>query len=183
MRAFVAIDVPSEVVDSLVAFQKELSVAGADIKLVEKENLHFTVRFLGEITEAQAAAAAARIRHLSLRSADVEVKGVGAFPSPRRPRVVWAGVAPGHEGLVAPVANGVAGALEGIGENDGRPFQAHITLGRVRFVRDPHALAEFIQANAERPFGTAALKEVKLKSSVLTPRGPVYSDIEVLKLG
>jgi 2'-5' RNA ligase len=182
MRAFVAIEVPGDVLDSLVAFQRELSASGADIKLVEKENLHFTVKFLGEITDAQAAEADSRLNRLSLRSARVEVRGIGAFPGPSSPRVVWAGVQKEQERLVLPTAKAVIDSLEGIGERDERPFQLHLTLARVRSGRNIRGLQDVISQNADRSFGMADLTSLKLKSSQLTPRGPVYRDVGVYQL-
>jgi RNA 2',3'-cyclic 3'-phosphodiesterase len=182
LRAFVAIDVPEQVLDSLSGFQKEVSATGADVKLVERQNLHFTVKFLGEISEAMADEAASRLGKLGLSRASVEVRGVGAFPNPRRPRVVWAGVAPEHEAFVAPIAREVIRALGDIGERDDRPFQAHITLGRVRSFRNSRELAELLARNSARSFGAAMLSELKLKSSVLTPGGPIYRDLGVFSL-
>jgi len=183
MRAFVAIEVPGSVLDSLVLFQKELSATGADLKLVERQNLHFTVKFLGEITEAEATEVEARLGRLALKAADVEVRGAGAFPSPSRPRVVWAGVSEEHEALVDPIAREVIDALRGIGERDDRPFRAHITLGRVRSDRNARQLAELLRTSSARPFGVARLSELKLKSSVLTPAGPIYKNLGVYPLG
>ena len=183
MRAFVALEVPGQVLDSLVVFQKEIWATGADIKLVERQNLHFTVKFLGEISEAQAADAGTRLGSLSLKGAEVEVRGAGAFPTASRPRVVWAGVAPEHEALVAPIAQQIIGALEGIGERDDRPFRAHITMGRVRSGRNIHQLGELLRQSADRRFGAVRLSELKLKSSTLTPSGPMYNDIGVYRLG
>ncbi|MDG6901891.1 MAG: RNA 2',3'-cyclic phosphodiesterase [Nitrososphaerota archaeon] len=182
MRAFVAIDLPDEVLGSLEAFQADLSATGADLKAVERQNLHFTVKFLGEISEAQAAEARSRLSLLEMKSADVDVKGVGAFPSVGRPRVVWAGVAPEHEGLIGPIARNVVDALGDIGESEERPFQAHITLGRVRSLRNVKELGELLRRNSGRPFGSVTLSEVKLKSSVLTPQGPIYRDVGVFRL-
>jgi RNA 2',3'-cyclic 3'-phosphodiesterase len=182
LRAFVAIDVPDRVIESLVAFQAELSGTGADLKLVERQNLHFTVKFLGEITDVQGAEVQSRLGSLTLPKAKVEVGGAGAFPGPRKPRVVWAGVARGDEETVAPIARGVIGALRGIGEPDDKPFVAHITLGRVRSPLNTHELTELLLKNTERSFGGAELSELKLKSSTLTPAGPVYTDIGVFPL-
>ena len=181
MRAFVAVEVP-EVVGSLVKFQEEISATGADLKLVERENLHFTILFLGEIAESQAAEARSRLARLSLEGGIVEVKGAGAFPSPGRPKVVWAGVSAEHERLVASVAEGVRGALAGIGEKDDRPFRAHITLGRARSSRNSNELAGLLRENEGRSFGTAKLSGFRLKSSVLTPGGPVYTVIGAFPL-
>ena len=181
MRAFVAIEVP-EVVGSLVGFQQEISATGADVKLVERENLHFTIKFLGEIGDAQVAEVLSKLGSIDLSGGAVEVRGAGAFPSPGRPKVVWAGVASEHESLVAAIAGGVEGALAGIGERDERPFRAHITLGRVRSFRNARQLGEFLRANVNKPFGTARLSSLKLKSSLLTSGGPVYKDLGVFPL-
>jgi len=182
LRAFVAIEVPGKLVDSLVDFQKEIPATGADIKLVERENLHINLKFLGEVSEAQAADAQSRLGRLSLKGGDMAVKGVGAFPSPSRPRVVWAGLAKENEALLAPIAQEVISALEGIGERDDRPFRAHITLGRVRSNRNLRALEELIRDNSEKEFGAFTMSEIKMKSSVLSPGGPVYRDEGVFLL-
>jgi 2'-5' RNA ligase len=182
MRAFVALEVPGPVLDSLVGFQGEIANTRADLKLVERENLHFTVKFLGEITEAQASQAFSRLGKLSLTRMDVQVRGAGAFPSASRARVIWAGVARENVGQVSSLAADVISVLEGIGERDDRPFQAHITLGRVRSPANLRQLGDLLEKNSERAFGTAEISELKLKSSVLTPRGPVYSDIGVFPL-
>ena len=177
MRVFVALEVPSHVLDSLSNFQKEIMATGADLKPVERENLHFTVKFLGEISEPQAAEVGSRLGRLTLKAAEVEVRGVGAFPSSARPRVVWAGVPHEHEELVAPIANGVIASLEGIGERDDRPFRAHITLARVRSGLNSRQLGELLNENSQRSFGFVKLTELRLKSSVLTPSGPIYKDL------
>jgi 2'-5' RNA ligase len=175
-------DLPAQLLDSISGFQAELSGSGADIKLVERENLHFTVKFLGEITESQAGEARARLETLDLRGAAVDVRGAGAFPNSGRPRVVWVGVAPGQETTIGSIAEPVIAALEGIGERDERPFQAHITLGRVRSLRNSRELGDLLRKNSDRHFGTVSLTELKLKSSVLTPAGPTYKDVGVFPL-
>jgi RNA 2',3'-cyclic 3'-phosphodiesterase len=177
LRAFIALEVPGQVLDSLVAFQDEIRATGADVKLVEKENLHFTLKFLGEITEAQVAEAKSKLQGLALKGAEVVVRGAGAFPSLSQPRVVWAGVGPEHEALIQPIADAVISSLKGIGERDDRPFRAHITLGRVRSGKNSRQLAELLAKNHDRVFGTVRLTALKLKSSMLTPSGPIYKDL------
>ncbi|HEV2226195.1 MAG TPA: RNA 2',3'-cyclic phosphodiesterase [Nitrososphaerales archaeon] len=177
MRAFVALEISNPTLDSLVEFEKRLMATGADIKLVEKQNLHFTVKFLGEINESQAAEVGSRLGSLRLNAVDVEVRGAGAFPDPSRARVVWAGVSRDHEALVAPIAQQVIDSLEGIGEREERPFRAHITLGRVRSGRNLRQLEQLLRDNSDRPFGVVRLSHLKLKSSVLSPGGPIYGDL------
>ncbi|MGD1055675.1 MAG: RNA 2',3'-cyclic phosphodiesterase [Nitrososphaerales archaeon] len=183
MRAFVALEISDlKVLDSIVVFQRELSAIGADLKAVERENLHFTVKFLGEITSDQAREADERLKRLRLGRTDVEVRGVGAFPSIGRPSVIWAGVSSTHEERVRLIAQGAIAALEGIGERDRRPFAAHATLARVRSARGVSELTSALRSNADRSFGEIRLIELKLKSSILGPRGPTYTDVGVYPL-
>jgi RNA 2',3'-cyclic 3'-phosphodiesterase len=182
LRAFVALEVPGQVLDALVDFQRSLSNTGADLKLVERENLHFTIKFLGYITDTQIEEAKSRLGKISIPGAEIEVRGTGAFPKAANPRVVWAGAAPKDEDTVSSIAREVARSLEGIGERDDRPFRAHITLARVRSPKNSRLLEELILNEADRPFGVAKLADLKLKSSVLTSSGPIYEDIGVYPL-
>ena len=178
MRAFVALEISSqEALDSIVRLQGELSRTGADLKTVARENIHFTVKFLGEITQGQAREVDERLRSLRLSRATVEVRGIGAFPSIGRPNVIWAGVLPAHEERLRPIAQIAIAALEGVGEQDRRPFTAHATVARVRSARGAGGLTAFLRSNTDRLFGEVDFLELKLKSSVLGPQGPTYTDI------
>ena len=184
MRAFVSLHISDDgVLGSLVTFQRELAATGADLKVVEKENLHFTLKFLGEISDSQAREADGRLRGLKLPGGSVTVSGAGAFPSPQRPNVIWAGVSREDEDRVRAIGEAVIKALEGIGEKETRPFQAHLTLARVRSGKNREQLASAIRASSQRQFGAFALGTFNLKSSLLRPTGPVYTDIGVYRLG
>jgi 2'-5' RNA ligase len=183
MRAFVALEIPEpQVMERLVALQKELEETRADLKIVESENLHYTVRFLGEISDAQAFEVDRRLKALKLARANITVKGVGAFPSPSRPRVVWVGVAEGDSQKIEAIASPVIQCLRGIGEEDDRPFQAHLTVARVRSGLNRQDLERFLSEARDRSFGQVEINEIKLKSSVLTPKGPIYNDVGVYRL-
>ncbi|HUI85854.1 MAG TPA: RNA 2',3'-cyclic phosphodiesterase [Nitrososphaerales archaeon] len=183
MRAFVALELPNEqLLGNLVTLQQELARCGADLKLVERNNLHYTVKFLGEISESQASEADRRLRELRLVGGEVTVEGLGAFPSTVHPNIVWVGVAPQDKQFVVHLAETAIGALRGIGEAENRAFEPHLTLARVRTGKNREALSSFIQGNSSRVFGKAPLVEIKLKSSVLTPKGPIYSDVGVYPL-
>ncbi len=180
MRTFVALDVPQEsVLKEIVSVQSELAETRADLKMVARENLHFTVKFLGEISEAQIGEVDGRLAALDLRSAEVRLRGVGAFPHSKRPSVLWAGCAPEDLQKIVPLAERVIAALEGIGQTEGRGFQAHITLARVRSGRNREALFAFLEKHADHDFGLVRLERLSFKSSELTPRGPIYTDIHV----
>ena len=178
MRAFLAFEVSPEVRDNLLKVEEELKLTRADVKVVERENLHFTVKFLGEIPDSMVDEVDKRVRALALRRMEVDVRGLGAFPDTRRPRVIWAGVSP-HD-LAAISSNGqqVVDALEGVGETDERGFHPHITVARVRSPRNMEALASMLRDYSTKDFGRTPISALKLKSSTLTPAGPTYRDIK-----
>jgi RNA 2',3'-cyclic 3'-phosphodiesterase len=184
LRAFISLEVEEEaVVDGLISVQREFVATGADIKPVEKENLHFTLKFLGEITDQQVAEVDRRMSGLALEGMRFGVRGVGAFPNARSPRVVWVGVDEAHRTSLAEMGKRVISSLGGIGEEDRRPFEPHLTIGRVRSARNVGSLSRFIEVNSAREFGESEARHIKLKSSRLTPQGPIYSDVRVYVLG
>jgi RNA 2',3'-cyclic 3'-phosphodiesterase len=170
--------VSPEVKENLMKVEEELKQTRADIKLVERENLHFTVKFLGEIPEGMVEEADKRIRTLALQRMEVRVRGLGAFPDTGRPRVVWAGVSPQDLASISGSGQRVIDALEGIGESDERGFHPHITVARVRSPRNLEALTSVIRERSAKEFGSSTITALKLKSSSLTPNGPTYRDIE-----
>jgi len=183
LRAFVALDIPDEtVIGSLVSLQGDLASTGADLKLVERQNLHFTLKFLGEISDSQAAEVDRRLRLLRLDGGPVAVEGVGAFPNEGRPNVVWVGVSESDVAKVRTIGESVIRAVEGIGERETRPFQAHLTLARVRSGRNREQLASIIRRDSGRRFGVFKASTFRLKSSQLRPGGPVYTDVGVYNL-
>ena len=183
MRVFVAMEIPNPaVMEKLVAFQRELEATRADLKIVERKNLHYTVKFLGEISDSQAAEVDRRLKALRLPKAAITAKGIGAFPSPSRPRVVWVGVGEGDSEKVKAIAEPIISSLDGIGERDDRPFQAHLTLARVRSGVNKQNLEDLLLEREGDTFGPVEITEFKLKSSTLTPKGPIYSDVGVYRL-
>jgi RNA 2',3'-cyclic 3'-phosphodiesterase len=178
LRAFLAFEVSPEVRENIMRAEEELKQTRADVRLVERENLHFTVKFLGEIPESTVEEVDARVRALALRRMEVDVRGLGAFPDARRPRVVWAGVSPHDLASVSSIGQQVIDALEGIGESDERGFHPHITLARVRSPRNLETLAAMLRDYSNREFGRTPIAALKLKASTLTPAGPSYRDIK-----
>jgi 2'-5' RNA ligase len=174
--------VSPEVRENLMRVEEDLKQAHADIKLVERENLHFTVKFLGEIPESAVEEIDKRMRTLTLQRMEVGVRGLGAFPDARRPRVVWAGVSPPDLASISSSGKQVIDALEGIGESDERGFHPHITVARVRSPRNLEALAFVIRERSAKEFGSSSITALKLKSSSLTPNGPTYRDIKEYNL-
>ena len=102
IRAFLAVELPEPLRREVAAFQSELRSSGADVKWVEAENLHLTLKFLGKIETAQAASLKERLS-AGLKGVSpftVRLEGIGAFPKTTFPRVLWVGVGEGKERLV-----------------------------------------------------------------------------------
>jgi len=166
------------VVGNLIIVEEELKRTRADLNVVGRDNLHFTVKFLGEVSEDTVKEVDRRLRGLALSSFDVLVRGIGAFPDPRRPRVVWAGVARESEQAINSAASAFIGALDGVGKPEDHEFHPHITLARVRSPINSGALTSLLESNARRDLGGTRITSLKLKSSVLSPAGPTYTDVK-----
>ena len=177
MRAFLAFEASPAVIQNLLFVEEELRNTQADVKLVDKDNLHFTVKFLGEIPESLIAEIDKRVGALVMPKMDVSVRGLGAFPDARHPRIVWAGVSSEGAPVVSKVAQQVIDALKGIGEEEERRYHPHITVARVRSPRNQEALAKVLRDRSDTDFGRTAITALKLKSSTLTPNGPIYRDV------
>ena len=143
------------------------------------ENLHLTLKFLGNVvaTRVDAIGAALAAAAADTPAFDFGVEGLGAFPSPTRPRVIWAGAGGGQVEAVG-LAGRVEDALAPLGfAREDRPFAAHITLGRVREPRRDTALAEALAAGAARPLGVVRAGRLSLMRSELSPRGARYTEL------
>jgi len=161
----------------LVRAQDLLRGTGADLKAVERENIHLTMRFLGDVREGSLEELKGVVSEVDFEPIRAELMGLGAFPSLRRPRVVWVGLTKGADEL-AEVFRRLESGLLGLGfKPEGRGFSPHITLARVRSGRNRESLAEQVSRNADEEFGEFTVRYIRLKKSVLTPKGPIYSTI------
>jgi 2'-5' RNA ligase len=177
-RCFVAIDLDNEILkNALIEAQRTIEATGADIKSVERENIHITLRFLGEIPEVQTARVADVVRSIEFKPIKLSFEGVGVFPSSARPSVIWAGVT-GEVPEVLYVLTTLEKMLEDLGfERERRGFQPHLTLCRVRSSRNISALRDVLKSLEVIRFGELEVRSIRLKKSVLTSRGPIYSTI------
>ena len=167
MRAFLALPVPDAVKAAAARLQEELRKAGADVSWTRPEQMHLTIKFLGEIGPEQAAGFAERLTASLPRGAvELAYAGLGRFP-----KVIWAGV----KGDLAPLAAAAENAAEASGvPRETRPFSPHLTLGRIRSPRNGKLLEA---AMAKRPFaelGRGTATELILYESTLGPKGAVH---------
>lgn len=176
MRAFIAIELPGAVKESLMALRDRLRRSGAKASWVHPGNMHLTLRFLGEV-EPDAVHTLCALLDPAYRNCGpvtLAVAGVGGFPNRRKPSVAWAGIEVLSGDLMAIQAHAEQAARV-IGLNpEEKPFHPHITLARLRDHRSVGTLPAELEA-AHAYFGgefTAAV--VSLFSSELRPAGPIY---------
>ena len=174
MRCFVAVDIPEEIKEKIATAQEEL--AGLDVKLVEKENLHFTLKFLGEVDEGKMKAAMKKLDEVHSDPFNVMLKGIGFFPSSSFIRVVWAGCQ-SQEFLNLHLE--VNAVLSDMFPKE-KPVP-HLTLARVRSQGCRQKLLDFEKKHNET-MGSFEVSQIKIKSSIVTRQGPVYNDVKVWDL-
>jgi len=179
VRSFLAFDMENEsVLKKLAQAQDLLAKTGADLKLVEPQNIHITIRFLGDIRLATAEKIFEEMKKTQFQPFDVQIRGLGAFPNVRYPRVLWAGITEGVDKLKS-VFNQLEPRLRSLGFSpDPNGFSPHLTIARVKSGRHKAELAEFIVRNESYDFGTIRANCLRLKKSDLTPKGPIYSTLE-----
>jgi RNA 2',3'-cyclic 3'-phosphodiesterase len=172
-RAFVAVSPPLEVRRALLEAARGLPVAG-EVRWVKPENVHLTLKFLGDVAEEDLVRATDTLESVCERhdAFEVEPSGFGAFPSARRARILWAGVGEGAERLTA-LAQDVERSLKDLGfEPEKRPYRPHLTLGRAR--GRPAVLEA---AGITAPVPGFAVESVDLVESVLGATGATYSTL------
>lgn len=176
MRAFIGISLQQGVRETLGGLQRDLGLSRADVKWVRPENIHLTIRFLGNITELDRdnITAALRGRCSTIEPFSLILKGTGTFPNSKNPKVIWA--ATEHSDPMLKLHADIEKALTETGfKPEERPFTPHLTLGRVGSSCGSKELAEKIIMHKEDKFGIISVDSVCLIKSELTPDGAIYS--------
>lgn len=186
MRLFWAVNLPDTIKERLWEIQRQLQGTGADAKWVERENLHLTIHFLGEVEIAliNALISAAQRVLLTQKTFSVQLGGLGVFPDPRRPRVLWTGVTGGGDEL-REIHRLVGEAMVPFGiPFPGRPFSPHLTLARLRSPRGVPELMVRVRelGDACTHLGTVQVSSVDLMQSELTRGGPIYTLMAQIRL-
>lgn len=178
IRSFIAFDIADEeVLRRISNVQQALSSTGADLKLVEPKNIHATLRFLGEIPQAIVDKVSLEMKKVSFSPFEIELKGTGAFPNLTRLNVIWIGISKGADEL-SDIFNQLEPKIRSLGfPPDTKGFSPHITIARVKSGRNKAELAQQVMTMKDFEFGTIRGDCLKLKKSVLTPQGPIYSTL------
>jgi 2'-5' RNA ligase len=172
----VAVLLPDALRARLAAEIGRLRGVASDVAWVAETNLHVTLKFLGRIEDARVDLIVEALGAVAARTPafDLGVRGLGAFPTPGRPRVVWVGLEPAAP--LAALAGDLDGALAALGfARETRSFAAHVTLGRVRETRRNPALAAALAGPAD--CGRLSVSRLSLMRSELHPRGARYTEL------
>ncbi len=180
MRSFIAIEMQS---DGIKEIQNQLRRANADIKFVDFENLHLTLKFLGEIREEVVDDIHSIMEESfdGIRRVNVNLKGVGVFPNLRKIRVVWVGIEDSKEILIN-MQDRLEENISRLGFRRDKRFTPHLTIGRVKSAKNKETLVEMIRAMNDKEIGEISIDRVLLKKSVLTPKGPIYTKLKEVVL-
>jgi 2'-5' RNA ligase len=178
MRLFVALEIPSTVRNNLAEFVKQLRTLAAQPRWVRPENLHVTLKFIGEVVPEKLGAIRAALAEVRSESVvKIDFRGLGFFPEETRPRVFWVGMnaLPNLKTL----ATDIDDATQKIGiPREQRPFLPHLTLARFEPPRLPEKLRAVIQENAASEFGSLRTNQFQLIESKLKPSGAEYTTLE-----
>jgi 2'-5' RNA ligase len=185
LRTFIAIDPGKAIRDRLVALQETLARSGTEVKWVERQNLHVTLLFLGEVNDTDVPGVCEVVAEGVAGHSPFAMtfQTVGCFPNPRRPRIVWAGVGQGAQEVCA-VHDALEGPLMDLGcyRREERKYTPHITLGRVKSDPRTEPLAAALAKNAAWNGGEISVQEIHVMSSELTSDGPLYTILSRAKL-
>lgn len=177
MRVFVAVEVSnSQIIDKISKFQIGLGING---KPVEPHNLHFTLQFLGELSENQVEKVKEELQRIEFFNFAVNFKGIGAFPKMKFPRVIWIGTDEKGGNELVNLAEKVQNSLASLGFKSDKPFKPHITIFRIK--NKIGDITKELQKFESLEFGLQEITNFKLKQSVLTPEGPIYSDLTEIR--
>jgi len=177
IRSFIAIDIDDPlIVQKIVNIQNSLSNLGVNIKFVEPQNIHLTLRFLGEISSYIIEEIKKILDEITFKSFIMKIEGIGAFPSIARPRVIWLGVTKGSV-EVSRIHDEIEGKLRKLRlRPEKEKFTPHITIGRIRG-GNYNRLRNRLWEMKDTVIGDFKVTCIRLKKSTLTSRGPIYTTL------
>jgi len=181
VRTFIAVEIDRAVREAAAKLVARLRPPAADVNWVESQNMHLTLQFLGDVLLRETPDICKVMSKIAegLAPFDLEIRGAGAFPNLDRPRTIWLGATAGRQAMIDLQEQIETALHRELGYRpEGRRFQPHLTIGRVRSGGPAMAeLAQMLKEYADYEFGITAVDELVLFSSQLTPKGPIYEEI------
>ena len=173
MRVFIAIEISNEeILKNIETFQKNVKI---NVKPTRIDQIHFTLQFLGEIDEAKCMQVKNVLSEISFSQFEISLNGVGGFPNLKNPRVIWVGVEKDGAERLTQLANEVGTKLTTVGFEKDKKFKPHLTVFRIK--KKMGDISSIMKDFETIEFGSETISKIKLKKSVLSPKGPEYSDL------
>jgi len=177
MRVFIALSISSSIKEKIAEIQKRLKEREDKVRWVNPGIIHLTLKFLGEIREEKLKEVFKAAERVARESSPflMNIEGMGLFPNFSRPRIIWVGVREEEEKLQSLVSS-----LEKELKREGFPeekreWRPHLTVGRIKFLKEREKLMDFIQLEREKRFGEEKVRDIQIMESRLTPGGPIYT--------
>ncbi|MEM1583489.1 MAG: RNA 2',3'-cyclic phosphodiesterase [Nitrososphaerota archaeon] len=183
-RTFIAVDIDnSEIIARIQEIQRDLRESGIVSKDVEPQNLHITLWFLGELPENKLRTILEEVSKIRFNIFELKIGSLGYFPGGNRINVIWLKA----EDPTNTLNNVVDQLINNLGSKgfkyDERGFTPHLTIARVKYIQDRDKALRKLEKLRNIQLGSQIIDSVKVKKSVLTSRGPIYSDLLVVKAG
>lgn len=183
VRSFIALELTPEIQEQLAQIQNELKKSGADVKWVEPSGIHFTLKFLGNVSLKLVEEIKNTIEQSAKahRRFELKIDRLGAFPKIEYPRVIWVGIEQGKD-KISKLRQDLEERLVGLGFlPEKRPLHPHLTLGRVRSPQNRAQLKKLLESTTF-PQKTMRAEKIALFKSTLTPQGAIYQPLHEAKL-
>lgn len=176
-RGFIAIDV--DTFPKIIEFENDIKSCGANVKLVEPKNIHITLRFLGD-TEESLTKEIEMILKDTVKDVvpfNIQLKSAGVFPNSNYIKVIWIGIKQGQ--LLGTISHTLNKQISTLGfHKEERKFSPHLTIARVKTAKNKERLLQIIEKYTDVEFGVIRVNTIKLKKSVLTSQGPIYTTLK-----
>ena len=182
IRSFLAIDLAEDLKPKIADVQRQFKKTDANIKYVPSQNMHFTLKFFGNIDEDMVEEISEAVEKVikSYSSFDLSIGGCGSFPNQNTIKVLWIGINEGSP--IADLQKELDVEFKKLGFRKERNYISHLTIGRPRNAKNKKQMKDAINSLKDIEIGTMTVSKISLKKSTLTPQGPIYEDIKVFNL-
>ena len=182
IRSFLAIELDEKLVPPILEVQEDFKKTNAKIKYVPAENMHFTLKFFGNIDEDMVKDISDSVKKIIANYSQFELKieNCGCFPNLNVIKVLWLGI--DKDSKIIDLQKELDKEFKKLGFKKEKNYISHLTIGRVKSPKNKKEIKETIEQNKNIKIGSMTVDRICLKKSTLTPQGPIYEDLKVFDL-
>ena len=182
IRAFLAIDIDEDLKAKIYKVIRQFKQIDANIKYVDLENLHLTLKFFGDIDTEGIDVLSSKISDVvnGFDNFNIKIRGCGAFPNTNRIKVIWLGL--DDDEIVKRLHDELDKEFVKLGFDKDKKFSSHLTIGRMKSAKGKNKVKSTIEEFSDVDIGEMSVDKIILKKSTLTPQGPIYEDLEIFEL-